>query len=1172
MPKRTLAIGLGGTGKACLTILKERLEEAFGQVPDEVALLCFDTDDWRDIDEFAGAKLSSSEFVHITSRPGVTMDTIFADIASGRTASHMQWLENEKLSRVISPSERDIRGGAQQRRPIGRVALFQRWDNPIYASILSTIGRMYGEPEKEDQVNAVEFEQNKRQIFIIGSVAGGTGSGFMIDVANLVRHAVDSNSQWQAIDVSAIIVLPDAFSPYTTTMNDPTNLKPNSYATLRELDRFIRTHSAMLPYMIRYGDALRSITWSTSQPVDHVYLVDTTSPNATGDVDLGGSPMLGIFPIISDFVMAHIDQSLGDALATLRANAGQHYNKEEGWQYSSFNVMTYILPIEDIVESFSYRFLREMLSRQYLPIADNEKRALIAQKARKETETVFSEGSVKDNANPSVIQKSIAATRCRDPELPDMSWPGLFNMIAISGGKFAQDYEDLDGWLAYLSSRLIPTGEGVYKHETFDEGYRRLLNLGEEFMEECLGPKTDPDDEEKRFGGEWDKILGPYRDALRLRFSEALDAALLDVLNRRDLQSKVLMPAQMPWAQVMVTTLREKLVEFKQLLENEYREMKIETRLRQTNEELRNSMVWMQDTKDTKTRRIFGKPEARKAQEGYIGWFYEKMELLLHQRVYRTVLDVLNALGAAEVDQSGNLSVIYQAALELENWQVTFQEADKLLDRWWRVHERERDEKRQVKVRRYLTDEEFEDQLYRQPQHVEKVSQQVLGQERGTKGITWRRVDDMEPLNYKMISVWAEEAEGPEEIARKFFRGAKDLFQVVRKNVTIADRVAQEFSSPERFAYITAQFDAPFLSYNPAVNGKSMFNEHFVSFQLSSAEIEAQDFFEKSLDILQNQGRSVDSEAESSVACTIVEIARGAKLRSITQFISCEPDYRSKLYEGRESIHLFSEEQVATDYEQLIETLGEPDNRIRPLSPELVVAMGDEAKLKIFTLACAYKLIQEAPFRDPETGLETTELILDLSSVDGPSFPLSQSRLVRKLDSRFDRISPEAQSGYLYLNALQNFVIKATQKPNMPNSMRSKIVDQLSGQGVSFENIGRPFGLSIRVVNEAISQQIQHLTRSERSLPDQSQKSTMDARQRVMDYLRPFLLEQVAEFKQSPVQKIRDMGTVMHLILNREIDRLLESARRGAFTVLFEYDSVTSIFDRRGHQQNANKK
>lgn len=1152
MPKRVLAIGVGGSGKTVLTILKERLEETFGQVPENVVLLSLDTDDLRTTDVFAGTQLNGQtdergrepEFRHVVSRPGVTMDTVFADIASGRSTAYMNWLEKEKLAKILSPAEKDIRGGAQQRRPIGRVGLFQRWDNPIYSSITNAIARVYGEPEENLAVDAVKIEQSKRQIFIIGSVAGGTGSGFLIDVANLVGHAVRSNQKWQSIDVSAIIVLPDAFSSYTTMMNDPTNLKPNSYAALRELDRFVRTHSGMLPYMIRYGDDLRSITWSTNQPVDHIYLVDTACPAAVGDMDLSGDPTRGVFPIISDFVMAHIDQSLGDALATLRSNAGQHYDKEEGWQYSSFNVLTYILPVDDIIESFSYRYLQELLRRQYLPIPDKKAQAQVELAAGKEVERVFSESSVGGRVNPGVIQKAIAATKRMDPEMPDMSWSGLFNMISLSEGAFADDYQALQGWLDYLSGNLIATKEGDYKHETYDEGYTRLINFSDQFLDDCLGPQYDPDDEEAREGGQWDIILGRYRDALRDRFAEALDTEILAILNRRDPRSKMLVPAQLPLARAVVAALKDKLVSFKTILEEEFLQSNHETQLRQAGEELRNSIAWMQDTKDTKTRALFGQPEARKAQDSYISWFYEKMSLLLHRRVYRVVLDVLDALGAAELDQSGNLSVVDHVARELETWGDTIRQTYRILQDWSRVHENNRREKQQIKVRRYLTSPEFEEELYQQPQHAEAINAQVLGEVRGLKGLTWERLDDAEPLRYKMVSMWAEEAKGPEEIARKFFVGAKGLFQVVRENVSVADRIAASFASHATFTSVVGQVSEPFLRYNQAANGPSMFNEHYISFNMAKATTdEARRFLDQARSILRDQGRNVDLTAESAVACTIVEIARGVRLRAVDQFVACENEYRNKLYKGRESLHLFPEEQVATEYEQLIETLNEADNRLRPISPELVVAMGEEAKLRVFTLACVYGLIEQGSYRDEE-GNETTEVYLDLKPYGGQRLPLSETERLRELDTKFDMVGPTGQTARRYLNALQNFVLKATQKPGVPNSMVTTLVDDLKRFGVSLGHIQMPFSLSLRQVNDALKVITDALGPTEEDEPNRATRESLNAKKRI-ERLQNFRDTRVAEFKgdEKTPPRIRDMGTIMHLVINKEISRLMEQVR-----------------------------
>ncbi|MCA9873119.1 MAG: hypothetical protein KC441_05675 [Anaerolineales bacterium] len=1147
MPKRVLAIGVGGSGKAALTVLKERLIETYGQTPDNVVLLSLDTDDLREVDNFAGVQLEPQfdkrgrepEFRHVVSPPGITMDTVFADIANGRTAPYMYWLEKEKLERILTQTERDIRGGAQQRRPIGRTALYQKWSSPVYDSIESAIRRMYGNPEDDDRpVDAISIEKSKRLVFIIGSVAGGTGSGFFIDVANLVRHAIHSNNNWQSIDVSGIIVLPDAFSSYTSTMDDPTNLKPNSYSALRELDRFNRIHSNQFPYMIRYGLDIRSITWSTNQPMDHVYLVDTASRSASSDTALTGNPMRGVFPVVADFVMAHVDQSLGDALATLRSNAGLHYDKGEGWIYSGFNVMTYLFPVDDVVESFTYRFLREMLSEQFLPLKDKKEDAQLEQVAIKEADRVFSENSIGGRVNPGVVQKAIAATRRVEPERPPMDWQGLFGMLALSDSVFAEDYQDLDQSLAYLSGNMLPSGAGDYKKESYTEGYVRLFNFGEQFMDDFLGPQLDPDDENSRLGGDWDKILAPYRDALVLRFAEAIDAALLDILNRRHPETKLLEPARLPYARRVLATLKNRLVSFRGLLEQEYREMGLDTRVRQVSEEVRENITWMQNTKDQR-KPIFGKADAIKAQEAYTGAVVYKMELVLHQRVYRTVLDILDALGAADQDKDGNLSVLDQVALELENWQATFTEVFTIVRKWEQLHDENREAKKRVRVRRYLTDEAFEKQLYQQREHWGTVYPRVMGQVRGQRGINWQRTDETEPLQYKLITTWGEEAEGASQIASKFFVGVKDLFQVVRQSVTAADRIAQAFTSSSHFVNTSQQIVEPFLRYNPAGNGKEMFHERYVSFNVGKATDAARKFLSEAGTTLGDNGFTVDNRAESLVACTVVEVARGVALRAVDQFVACEPDYRNKLFKGRESIHLFPEEQVATDYEGRIEGLGDPDNRQRPLSPQVVITMSNELVLKAFTLACGYGLIYDGQFFDPDTGAETTEILLRLTANGRErTLPLSQSRVVREIDPRFAGVDPEEQIARLYLNALQNFNLKVIEKHGVPPQMVATLVDNLNRRGVSLGHIENPFTLRLRDINQAVRDFTDKLGPTDQEETDRRRREARNAQRRMEQYLLPFLRNKVQRFERSPLPAIVDMGTVMHLILHEEVREL----------------------------------
>lgn len=442
-------------------------------------------------------------------------------------------------------------------------------------------------------------------------------------------------------------------------------------------------------------------------------------------------------------------------------------------------------------------------------------------------------------------------------------------------------------------------------------------------------------------------------------------------------------------------------------------------------------------------------------------------------------------------------------------------------------------------MRRYLTDDEFEKQLYQQRAHWGTVYPRVMGQVRGQRGMNWQRTDDTESLQYKLITTWGEEAKGAKEIAEKFFVGVKDLFQVVRQSVTAADRIGQMFTSSSHFVNISQQIVEPFLRYNPAGNGKEMFHERYVSFNVGKATDQARKFLSEAGTTLGDNGFNVDNRAESLVACTVVEVARGVALKAVDQFVACEPDYRTKLFKGRESIHLFPEEQVATDYEGRIEGLGDPNNRQRPLSPQVVVTMSNETIIKAFTLACGYGLIKDGSFFDPDTGAETTEIILTLM-VNGNKreLPLSQSRVVREIDPRFTDVGAGDQIARLYLNALQNFNLKVIEKQGVATQMVATLVDTLNRRGVSLGHIQNPFTVRLRDINQAIRDLTEQLGPTDEEQPDIRRREAVNAQNRLKRYLLPFLENKVSMFETSPSSAVVDMGTVMHLILQEEIREL----------------------------------
>lgn len=85
--------------------------------------------------------------------------------------------------------------------------------------------------------------------------------------------------------------------------------------------------------------------------------------------------------------------------------------------------------------------------------------------------------------------------------------------------------------------------------------------------------------------------------------------------------------------------------------------------------------------------------------------------------------------------------------------------------------------------------------------------------------------------------------------------------------------------------------------------------------------------------------------------------------------------------------------------------------------------------------------------------------------------------------------------------------------------------------------IQNPFTLKVGDVNKAIRKVCDDMMPSESEEQDKTRREKLALKRRA-ERLGQFLNGPVASFKRSPAQRVKDMGTVMHLILREEIARL----------------------------------
>ena len=239
MAMQALVMGFGGTGAHILTALKELTVLKHGVKPDSVKFLLFDTiADWRpgktvkllggaaeekiaEASEKQNSLDHTSEYFYLGDHDPDLKTHVYNLLGpngSPELFPHLKdWLHAPWLKVHVREANLNIIEGAAQQRQIGRFAMFQNAE-----SVKNKIAHLVN--ELAHQANSASVN-----VWVIGSSAGGTGAGCLLDAAYLTRLAVKEYKR--NIQLTGIIVLPDVY-------NDKSGIsKARAYSLFRELNR-----------------------------------------------------------------------------------------------------------------------------------------------------------------------------------------------------------------------------------------------------------------------------------------------------------------------------------------------------------------------------------------------------------------------------------------------------------------------------------------------------------------------------------------------------------------------------------------------------------------------------------------------------------------------------------------------------------------------------------------------------------------------------------------------------------------------------------------------------------------------------------------------------------------------------------------------------------------------
>ncbi|MGC8905251.1 tubulin-like doman-containing protein [Thermus sp.] len=314
--KRTVLIGLGGTGKKALLHAKKRFLETFGEEPPLVKYLLIDTTSANTDTLYARTpgreepvRLRANEILHIEARGASLLPQVHDEIR--------EWFPPK------ADLKANILSGAGQIRALGRLALFAN-ATTVYENLrdLLALARDYrDERPSGERRHIYEPYTPHLTVALVGSLAGGTGSGIFLDVAFLLRQLMKDEDQ-----LFGYFLLPDIYVNRPGTQN----VEANAYAALKELDHFMSLQGT---FRYRFGGREIEVR---KKPFDMVFLVNRENragKTFTEVEDLMELLGLGLYLLAGPLGKEQAD-TFDNIVRKLNEQKGKYYGKTA--HYASF--------------------------------------------------------------------------------------------------------------------------------------------------------------------------------------------------------------------------------------------------------------------------------------------------------------------------------------------------------------------------------------------------------------------------------------------------------------------------------------------------------------------------------------------------------------------------------------------------------------------------------------------------------------------------------------------------------------------------------------------------------------------------------------------------------------------------------------------------------------------
>jgi hypothetical protein len=341
----TVLVGVGGTGVEVLSRVRRLVEESYGNLKKFplISFLSIDTDkDYKVSNpEAAGYPLQDHE-KYWASVSGREVNDIMSNMPK------FPWIESwfpRELERNIGALE----AGAGQIRACGRFAFFYNY-HQIKARFNEACDRIKGHETLMLDEYDIRVNSNALNVFLVGSLSGGTGSGMILDLGYCIRNWL--KGQGSPL-ITAIVPMPNAFA--SIKVGD--RVLANGYAALMELSYFSDYRTE---YVAQFSAGLVDEIRDKRPPFDFTYIVGTKNGETEFNLDqIREMIAQNIFlDLTSDF--APHKRSIRDNIKGAWAQAdpgGRGYPKN----FMSFGLATIEIPVAQIRATLANRLAVDLV-------------------------------------------------------------------------------------------------------------------------------------------------------------------------------------------------------------------------------------------------------------------------------------------------------------------------------------------------------------------------------------------------------------------------------------------------------------------------------------------------------------------------------------------------------------------------------------------------------------------------------------------------------------------------------------------------------------------------------------------------------------------------------------------------------------------------------------------